>query len=141
MKWLYLVLLLAACGPPPDYVSNRGISYYWQGASWDTNLIEEQEDWLFTRLPPDLADKPVESELGHVRVLVYPDMLRCSSGDCWGRQDYSVLHVTARDCPFNSALSHEIGHWMQFFFLKKTEYLHESTNYWYIVDSSPRECP
>ncbi len=87
----------------------------------------------------------VMKTVSQVQVYVYAEKIPCGasspSGYCNGLQDYNRLHVVQRTCPFNSALTHEITHWIQQSLEHQDDYNHVDTGLWAIGDGSPRPCP
>lgn len=141
-------LSLVACGPPPDYVTQRGVSIYSQGVQWDFSLVEEQESWFVERLDPlsngyrrDLTEKAMRD----VVVYLYTDKIPCGSssptGYCNGVESYGTLHVRDMGCVFNSAYTHEMMHWFQERIHDYIDTKHGEQNIWPIADGAPRNCP
>lgn len=142
---LLLPLVLVGCGPAapqPDYRSSNGVGYFWEGSSFEPSLIEEQENWFLPQLP-DLGVSLEKSmhTLSYAQVHLYPDKIPCGpsspSGFCNGLEDGTRLLVRNMGCPFNSALTHEMGHLIQ----PKYDPSHEDVAFWKVADGAPRSCP
>jgi len=143
MKALYFALLLAACSPPPDYVSSYGTEYYFQpGVHWDGWQIEAQESAFIGQLSAITKYNQALKALPWVHVLVYPDTMHCSwveGGSCEGFQDGVALYVHGK-CPFESALTHEEMHWIQQYTDGGYDPSHLEPKVWAIADQPAGRC-
>ncbi len=139
-----LALILAACGPAPDYRSSHGVAYFFDEVEWSHEEIEEQETWFLTQVVsnPGYPETRVLEALEQVEVHLKIDPIPCGySKGCNGLQDYEVLLVRAHACPFQSALTHEMAHWLQQALHGVNDYRHEEVELWKIANSRPRDCP
>lgn len=110
------LLALTACASPPDYVSQRGATYYFQSAHWRPADIEAQESFFVEHVPAPWLPRQAAIAVGRTTVFVFPDTFACMgspTGRCAEEELTDALNVADRGCPFDSALTHGIAHVMQ----------------------------
>lgn len=147
MKTLLLAVAVLGTGcqtgPVPDLVSEHGVSFFWRGAQWTPEDIAEQENWFLENVPGDrYPQNKVLEAMSWAEVYLTPDPIPCQgsrTGFCNGLQDYERLHVRDLGCPFNSAYTHELGHWLQQI-LNRDDYQHLEKDFWEVADGRPRSC-
>lgn len=138
-------LALIGCGPAPDWTSSNGTRYY-DASRWDPVQIQAQEDWFLAQVLelPGYNPKSVMQAMSEAEVQVWAEPIPCGpaskSGLCNGLQDYHRLHVRDLGCPFNSALTHEMAHWIQQV-QGRDDYAHAEKELWAIADGRAGSCP
>lgn len=140
-----ITLLGCITHPPPDYESSNGVKYFWKGAEWDTQQIEQQEDFFLENLfnLNRFSSKKVMETLSHIHVDLYADPIPCSgspTGKCNGQQINYLLQVRDVGCPFNSALTHEMTHAIQAFVGRTEDYYHKDVELWKVADTGAAPC-
>ena len=141
MRFLPLLLTLLACHGvgAPDFVSSRGVSYRYdfQAIPWDPAQIEAQEagfvgaleDFTYFVYPPVQVSKA----LSKAQVAVVPDAFPCgifSDAQCNGLEYDEQIEVRRFDCPAQSALTHELAHWIRQAVRGDPDIAHTDTNLW-----------
>lgn len=145
MRLLFLCFSVAITGCwAPDHVTGSGVQIIYKSDKtwWKPEQIDKQELHLLNGLKeaglyPDAAEA-----LSQVTAYIYPDKMPCPSsptGYCNGLQDYTNIYVRDMGCPYNSAYTHELAHWIQQA-AGVDDYNHEEKALWEIADSSPKKC-
>lgn len=149
MKTLLFFAVLAAClgcSDNADFVSQHGVRFFYQkGANgWNETQINSQESHFLDKLREAGIYPDAEKALAEATAYIYPDKIPCGSssptGYCNGLQDYSNVHVRDMGCPYNSAYTHELAHWVQQV-AGINDYSHTESILWNIADSAPEKCP
>lgn len=147
---LLAIITLAACGGrQPDWVSPNGSEFFYEEGTphWDPAQIAHQESSFIeavSRFPGYPASK-VRDAIRQVEVHIYSKPLSCPgsspSGLCSGLEDFQTIKVVNRGCPYNSAFTHEEGHWIQYAVRGVTDYGHTDTAFWKVADAAAGTCP
>lgn len=143
MKWSCVLLLAAACGehvPNADFRSAMGIRYYWDDSSFEPAQIEAEEEYLLLGLPEEFNSVKVDQALSRTTVHVQSDPipLKGYPKGVNGYQDHGFLMVRNMGCVFNSALGHEIFHYIQE--VHGIYDINHEDPFWKYADSAPAKC-
>ena len=150
LQFAYLaVLSVCSCVGQPDYVSTIGVRYYLpEGSTWTHEQIEAQEQgfyWQVAGLPAYGSLTAILKAASGMTVTVHAEKFQCkmsASGYCNGIQDGAFLEVVDLGCPGNSALTHEMAHYLQLALRGVVDYDHTETDLWGIANSQqPGGCP
>ncbi len=132
-----LAMIGSACLRQPDFTSANGVEYRFETdhpwMPWSPEDINLVEDGLIARVSqiPGYNQDATRTSLRKVQVFIYPSQFRCissPSGWCNGQEDYQELSVVDMGTPQNSALAHEMIHWLQYDLHGVTDYDHESND-------------
>lgn len=135
-----------ACSNSADFVSQHGVRLFYQkGANrWDEAQVNNQELYFLDKLKKAGIYLEADKALAEAAAYIYPDKIACGSssptGYCNGLQDYSSVHVRDMGCPYNSAYTHELAHWVQQA-AGVSDYSHTESMLWNIANSAPEKCP
>ena len=104
-------------GPPPTYVSTHGVPYFESSPNeWHRAEIETQESAFIANASMGLNPPGVVDAVAHTwGVNVVDAAFACSgspTGRCNGQELNGELEVVNLGCPYNSALAHEMLHWV-----------------------------
>lgn len=127
------VMLFPACRPMPTYVSTNGIQYY-SATKWFRHDIEHQETAFLKAFEKLKGVSPYKSVQG-LRVIVTEEPIDCGGIDANGCQDNDVIVVKNLGTAYDSALTHEIAHWLQQDLFGITDYEHSDKELWRIADT------
>lgn len=140
-------MLLSGCvsGIPPDYISSNGVEYYLHDAGWDPKDIELQENFFLNNISQVPGYSKSKLDISQVWVEVKPDAFICTEQRilCNGTSDVYLrqeLYIRNMGCPFNSATSHEMAHYLQYFIFNINDYNHTDFNIWSIADLPAGTC-
>lgn len=139
-RWILvpLTLVVAACEPPPDFVTRHGVAFHLGGSDFIAREhAEALEAELLAALDDALAPRDqTEACVGRTTVIVNAaGPFPCTADPsltCAGEQQGALLTLAATDCPYASAYTHELLHWLQQCLHNVTDYAHEAPQ-WRII--------
>lgn len=152
---LVVALLMTSCLSTPDYVSTNGVEYRYvdNAVPWVPAQIEAQENYFIQQVSstvPGYSITTIQSVLKGTQVFIYPAPFACpwsislegGSGYCNGDEDYNTLNIVDLNCPGKSALTHEMGHEIEYYIKGITDYnCTVEPSLWIIADSvAPGSC-
>lgn len=141
---VFIILLASSClstgcSRIPDYTSPNGVSYFYEAdvTPWETSQIDAQEAGFLAAIEVHPGYENSRAALAGVSVTVYGAKYHCNTsatGWCDGDEDFANLSVVRLDCPGNSALTHEMLHWLDWTLRGVTDYDHTGP-LWSIADA------
>jgi hypothetical protein len=147
MRLILFSLFLAACGPPPTFITQYD-PYYLNSTDikWTAEQAKAQELYLVRNLMSLGYDyNEVVKNLTKASVYVYDHPVDCPGSSpsnlCNGLEYGAMLMVRDMGCPYNSAVSHEQAHWLRGQIKGDADFYHLDTALWTIADSSDKRCP
>jgi len=154
MKYLVL-LLLVGCQPDntnlPDMVSKHGAKIWFNKdytSSWTIEQVNAQEDFYLDGIASlnDARFTPsnIAATMSSVEATIFGGPWACSNsptGLCNGQEYRNIIYIRDMGCPYASAYTHEMLHWLLEWRTGNTDYYHTLKKFWAVADAHAAQCP
>jgi hypothetical protein len=148
LRNLVIILLTSCGGRTPDYISGTMVEYYLDpDVVWNWQQVERQEQGFIEALTDGsyiyTKDRVLES-LSGVKVYIHKDILSCDwvypGAKCDGYFGDDEINVSKNTCPYDSALTHEMGHRIQKEIKDWRDSNHVETDLWMKANNQYGKC-